>query len=82
MATLYIPGASSLGYGFDVFGRYSDSSKTRSLFNMVYDGKQTYGDYLVPLNVNVENKRHNYGSQAHFPDSRNAAAKGSASAYL
>ena len=69
MATVYIPGASSLGYGFDVFGRYSDSSKTRPLFNMVYDGKQTYNDYLVPQNVNVDNKRHNYGNST-YVDSR------------
>jgi hypothetical protein len=69
MATVYIPGASSLGYGFDVFGRYSDSSKTRPLFNIVYDGKQTYNEYLVPQNVNVDNKRHNYGN-ATYVDSR------------
>jgi hypothetical protein len=69
MATEYIPGASSLGYGFDVFGKYSDSSKIRPLFNMVYDGKQTYKDYLVPLNVNIDPKTHNYGSST-YVDSR------------
>ena len=69
MASKYIPGASSLGYGFDVFGRYSDDSKTRPLFNMVYDGKQTFKEYLVPENVNVENRSHNYGSST-FVDSR------------
>jgi len=57
MATEYIPGAGSLGYGFDVFGKYSDSSKKLPLFNMVYDGKQTYNNYLVPLNVNVDSRR-------------------------
>jgi hypothetical protein len=36
---------------------------------MVYDGKQTYNDYLVPQNVNVDNKRHNYGN-ATYVDSR------------
>ena len=69
MASVYIPGASSLGYGFDVFGRYSDFSKTRPLFNMVYDGKQTFKEYLVPENVNVDNKSHNYGSST-YVDSR------------
>jgi MAC/Perforin domain len=69
MATVYIPGAGSLGYGFDVFGRYSDSSKIRPLFNMVYDGKQTFNNYLVPLNVNVDPMRHNYGNST-FVDSR------------
>ena len=69
MATVYIPGAGSLGYGFDVFGKYSDSSKTRPLFNMVYDGKQTFKDYLVPLNVNVDSKSHNYGGST-YVDSR------------
>ena len=56
MATVYIPGAASLGYGFDIYGTYSDASKTRPLFNMVYDGRQsqTYKDYLVPLNVNLD----------------------------
>ena len=69
MASIYIPGASSLGYGFDVFGRYSDASKTRPLFNMVYDGKQTFKEYLVPDNVNVENNSRNYGSST-YVDSR------------
>lgn len=70
MATEYIPGAASLGYGFDVFGKYSDSSKIRPLFNMVYDGKQTYGDYLVPLNVNVDPNRHSYGNSTYVDTRR------------
>ncbi len=69
MATEYIPGGGSLGYGFDVFGKYSDSSKKLPLFNMVYDGKQTYNNYLVPQNVNVDARRHNYGNST-YVDSR------------
>ncbi len=65
----YIPGYASLGYGFDVFGRYSDSSKLQPLFNMVFDGQQTFENYLVPMNVNVDPMRHSYGSST-FVDSR------------
>ena len=61
----YIPGAASLGYGFDVYGQYSDKSKKLPLFNMVYDGKQTYNDYLVPLNVNVDGIRRTYGDSTY-----------------
>jgi MAC/Perforin domain len=71
MASVYIPGAASLGYGFDVFGSYSDSSKTRPLFNMVYDqGGQTYKDYLVPLNVNVDQSSRNYGDSTYVDTRR------------
>ncbi|HTZ85331.1 MAG TPA: MAC/perforin domain-containing protein [Solirubrobacteraceae bacterium] len=57
MATTYIPGAGTLGYGFDVMGTYSDAAKTRPLFKMAYDSQQTWSDYLVPSNTSVDPQR-------------------------
>jgi len=64
----YIPGAGSLGYGFDVYGQYSDNSKKLPLFNMVYDGKQTFNNYLVPQNVNVDAVRYTYGTSTYVDE--------------
>ncbi|MEP6673654.1 MAG: MAC/perforin domain-containing protein [Ferruginibacter sp.] len=58
MAT-YIPGWDTLGYTFDIFGTYTDSSKRLPLFDVTF-GDESYMDYLVPENasLNTAIKRH------------------------
>jgi len=68
MAT-YIPGAATLGYGFDILGTYSDSAKIRPLFKMDYSSQRTFMDYIVPLNVDAESERETYGNST-YVDSR------------
>lgn len=59
MAT-YIPGAETLGYGFNVFGTYSANSKISPLFEMSYDDT-TWKDYLVPENTGLDTSSKHYG---------------------
>lgn len=68
MASTYIPGAATLGYGFDVMGSYDEKSKTRALFEISYR-KKTFQDYLVPENASVDPKRITMGGST-FVNSR------------
>ncbi len=64
MAT-YIPGAETLGYGFDVLGSFSDQSRISPLFEMQYDS-QTWKEYLVPVNASLDTSSKHYGSSNSF----------------
>ena len=61
----YIPGSDSLGYGFDVFGTYSEDSKTSPLFDMVFDDT-TWENYLVPENTGLDTSSKHYGETNAF----------------
>ncbi len=55
---LPLPGADTLGYGFNIFGQYDSSSKISPLFDMQFDASREWRSgnvtYLLPQNASFD----------------------------
>ena len=71
-----IPGAESLGYGFNIFGRYDINARITSLFDLEVDDsrkweyKPTSTTFLVPKNVSTPANPSYAGSSYAFDNAR------------